>query len=325
MKYWSVKLIQSCLLVIAVALTAVAQNHSNTSAKRPNVLFIAVDDLRPELGCYGNTIVRTPNIDKLSANSTVFLNAYCQQAVCAPSRTSVLTGLRPNTTRVWDLTTHFRSNLPDVVTLPQYFKQQGYFAQCIGKIYHDPKSAQDSISWSAPEIEAVTEETGKYVLNENRYKKELAKKGPWKAAAAESADVPDNAYIDGKVAEAAVSFLKRHSDAPFFLAVGFRRPHLPFSAPAKYWNLYHRNQIPLPGNTSAPDKAPAIALHNSTELRGYRDIVKTGEINAEKTRQLIHGYYAGISYIDGAIMVFILVSMVYGRRRPTMNWMPTCH
>jgi Arylsulfatase A and related enzymes len=263
---------------------------------RPNVLFIVVDDLRPELGCYGNPIVKSPNIDRLAATGTVFLNAYCQQAVCAASRSSVLTGLRPNTTKVWGQKLHFRTTIPDVVTLPQYFKLHGYFSQCIGKIYHDPQWAQDSLSWSAPEILAITGRAGKYALpiNNNR-------RGSEKANASESADVPDNRYIDGQVADAAVAFINEKRNQPFFLAVGFRRPHLPFSAPKKYWDMYDRNKIPLPENSKAPAGAPDFALHDWRELRGYRDIAKTGELDPEKTRELIHGYYAAISYTDAQI------------------------
>jgi iduronate 2-sulfatase len=294
MKKFHCKSAKALLVCLFISACGFCQEFTS----RPNILFIVVDDLRPELGCYGNNIVKTPNIDRLAANSTVFLNAYCQQAVCSPSRSSVLTGLRPNSTKVWDLTTHFRTNIPQVVTLPQYFKQNGYYAQCIGKIYHDPKWAQDSLSWSAPEIEAVTDNAGKYVLDANVFKPGEHGTGPWKAAASESAEVPDSAYIDGKVADAAVTFLRKQRESPFFLAVGFRRPHLPFSAPKKYWDLYDRNQIPLPKNPAAPKNAPAIALHNSTELRGYRDIAKTGDLSDEKTRELIHGYYASISYID---------------------------
>lgn len=282
-------LISGWLCMLSMA--AQAQVGSKT-----NVLFIVVDDLRPELGCYGNPIVQSPNIDRLAASSTVFLNAYCQQAVCAASRSSVLTGLRPNTTRVWGQKLHFRSTVPDVVTLPQYFKQHGYFAQCIGKIYHDPQWAQDSLSWSAPEILAITGRAGKYALpiNKNR-------KGSEKANASECADVPDNRYIDGQVADAAVAFLSEKRNKPFFLALGFRRPHLPFSAPKKYWDLYDRNQLPMPGYTTKPEHAPDFALHNWDELRGYRDIAKTGDLSKEKIRELIHGYYAAISYTDAQI------------------------
>jgi iduronate 2-sulfatase len=283
------------LLFIAISISGYAQENPKTTKPSPNVLFIVVDDLRPELGCYGNSIVKTPNIDKLAANSALFLNAYCQQAVCLPSRTSVLTGLRPNSTGVYSQKKHFRNTVPNAVTIPQHFRQHGYFSQCIGKIYHDPEWAQDSLSWSAPEILAITGRAGKYALEINK------NRGTEKAAAVEVADVPDNMYIDGKVGDAAVQFLKEKRDKPFFLAVGFRRPHLPFTPPKKYWDLYDRNQIPLPKNPTVPEKAPAIAPHGWEELRGYRDIVKTGDLTPEKTRELIHGYYAAISYTDAQV------------------------
>ncbi len=264
---------------------------------KPNVLFIAVDDLRPQLGCYGDTVAFTPNLDRLAKMGVVFNRAYCQQAVCAPSRASVLTGRRPDATKVWDLRTHFRAALPDVVTLPQHFKQHGYDARNVGKIYHDPKNAQDPISWSAPEIMAVTDEAGpKYVRTENE-----PTNGSWKAAATECVDVPDNAYVDGKVADEAIELIGELKDTTFFLAVGFRRPHLPFTAPKRYWDLYQPDEIPGPSRDHAPENAPAIALHNSVELRGYTDIPDVGPLSPQKIRELRHGYYASVSYIDHQI------------------------
>lgn len=264
---------------------------------RPNVLFIAVDDLRPKLGCYGDPVAITPNIDRLAARGLLFSRAYCQQAVCAPSRASVMTGRRPDATKVWNLSTHFRKALPDVVTLPQYFKQQGYHTRCVGKIYHDPASAQDPVSWSAPETLAVTGKAGpKYMLDSN-----LHRKGGWKAAATERADVPDSAYVDGRVGNAAVRILREISDRPFFLAVGFRRPHLPFSAPERYWAMYDDKEMPLPENPHAPAGVPAVAMHPSTELRGYTDIPDEGPLDEGTIRRLVQGYYAGTSYIDAQI------------------------
>ena len=238
-----------------------------SARQRPNILFIAVDDLRPQLGCYGDPMVQSPNMDQLARSGILFNRAYCQQAVCAPSRASLLTGKRPATTKVWDLKMHFRTALPEVVTLPQYFRNNGYHAQSIGKIYHDPADAQDALSWSVPEILAVTEKKGKYVLPANL----LPKNAP-KAAAVETAHVPDNAYIDGQVAEKALEILGQIKDKPFFLAVGFRRPHLPFSAPKKYWDLYSRDHILLPVRGASPDNTPRYALHHSEDLKGYRDI-----------------------------------------------------
>ncbi|HYH56587.1 MAG TPA: sulfatase [Anseongella sp.] len=287
------KLLISLVLLLAFAASC---GHQKQQPARPNVLFIAVDDLRTQLGCYGDPLAKTPNIDRLADMGLVFDRAYCQQAVCNPSRASVMTGRRPNTTRVWDLSTHFRENLPDVVTLPQYFRQQGYHTQALGKIYHDPAWAQDSLSWSAPEILAITGARGKYVLNSN-----LHRKGSRKAAAAESAAVEDDAYIDGKVADAAVKLLSEVKGKPFFLAVGFRRPHLPFSAPGSYWDLYNRDSLPLPRFAQAPEGAPELALHDSEELRGYTDIPDAGALREEKIRELIHGYYASTSYVDAQI------------------------
>lgn len=265
--------------------------------RRLNVLFIAVDDLRPQLSCYGDPIAITPNIDRLAAHGMLFNRAYCQQAVCNPSRASVMTGRRPDATKVWNLSTHFRETLPDVVTLPQYFKDNGYHTRCVGKIYHDPAKAQDPISWSAPETLAVTGKAGpKYVLDSN-----LHRKGGWKATATERADVPDSAYVDGRVGNAALRILREISDKPFFLAVGLRRPHLPFSAPERYWAMYDDIEMPLPLNPDAPENVPTIAMHNSAELRGYTDVPDDGPIDDATIRRLVQGYYASTTYIDAQI------------------------
>ena len=284
------------ILLLGIAKNLSAQAVPQTPiAGRANILFIVVDDLRNELGCYGDSVVITPNIDRLASNGIVFNNAYCQQSVCGPSRASLLTGRRPDVTKVWDLKTHFRQALPNVVTLPQYFKENGYQSWCVGKIYHDPAAAQDHISWSAPEILAVTGAAGhKYVLEKN-----IKVKG--KAAAVECVDAPDSAYVDGMVCNAAIKTLRKIKDKPFFLAVGFRRPHLPFTAPKKYWDYYDRDKIPMPEHADSPQNAPEIALHHSTELRGYNDVPDEGPIPPDQIRALRHGYYASITYTDAQI------------------------
>jgi len=283
-------------VILLLAMSGCRINKGLSDNKQPpNILFIAIDDLRPQLGCYGDKIVLSPNIDKLAGSGVLFSRAYCQQAVCSPSRTSLMTGRRPNTSKVWDLKTHFRNTIPDVITLPQHFKNNGYYTQCIGKIYHDPASAQDSLSWSAPEILAVTKREGKYVLPANLSKKNA------KAAATEQADVPDDAYIDGQVANQAVEVLKKIKDKPFFLAVGFRRPHLPFSAPKKYWDMYDRKKIPLPVHRTLPANIPPYAAHNNEELLGYSDIESGNLTTASKMQELLHGYYSAISYTDAQI------------------------
>jgi iduronate 2-sulfatase len=272
---------------------------------RPNVVFIAVDDLRPQLGCYGDTDAVTPHIDLLARCGMVFERAYCQQAVCNPSRASLMTGRHPDTIKVWDNATHFRTAMPDVVTLPQHFKRHGYHTECIGKIYHDHPPFRDRPSWSVPEQLAFTREVrGKYVLEKNlRIYQPHGRIGREKAAATECADVPDNAYIDGRVADKAVERLRAASSQqkPFFLAVGFRRPHLPFSAPKKYWDMQNPERLARVANPLPPTGVPEIALHSWRELRGNTDIPQTGELTDTQIARLRHGYYAATSYSDAQI------------------------
>ncbi|QNL47860.1 sulfatase [Olivibacter sp. SDN3] len=261
---------------------------------RPNVLFIVVDDLRPTLGCYGDSIVHTPNIDALARRGVLFEKAYCQEAVCSPSRTSFLTGLRPDSTHIWDLKETFRNTQPAIVTLPQYFKNNGYVTASAGKIYHDPATHQDSLSWSGPVRYNVTQNAKghKYINDKNLT--------GVKGAATERENVQDTAYIDGKVAEASIEILSQLRSQSFFLAVGFRRPHLPFSVPDQYWRIYDQVRFPLPLNQQ-PVEAPWLAFHDSQELRGYMGIAKTGNISSQTKQALWQGYYASVSYIDAQI------------------------
>ena len=275
------------------------QNDPIQHARPLNVLFIAVDDLRPVLGCYGDKTAVTPNLDRLASRGTVFERAYCQQALCSPSRLSLLTGRRPDTTRVWDLSTHFRQALPSVVTLPQHFKNHGYQTQGIGKILHgNGKPAFDPPSWSLDPLLAVSRDPKlRYASAKNLTGSGL------KRESTEAVDVADDTYIDGKVCEAAIERLAelKTVDKPFFLAVGFRKPHLPFCAPKKYWDLYERNLIPAAAPDVHPINAPELATRSWRELEGYQDIANDGKISAAKTRQLRHGYYACVSYIDSLI------------------------
>ena len=279
------------------ALLPLPGGTARAAKKKPrNVLFIAVDDLRPMLGCYGDKTAVTPNIDRLAKQGMVFNHAYCQQAVCNPSRASLMTGRRPDTTRVWDLKAHFRDALPDVVTLPQYFKNNGCHARSIGKIFHGGgPPAKDPPSWSEEALHDTTRDaSGRYALPKN-----LAGKG-LKRDSNESADVPDSTYIDGIVCEDALAALRtlKSREAPFFLAVGFRKPHLPFCAPKKYWDLYQRDEIPPPASDSHPEGAPELAVRSWKELEGYRDIPDDGLLSKEKAAELRHGYYACVSYVD---------------------------
>jgi arylsulfatase A-like enzyme len=267
------------------------------SPERPNVLFLAVDDLRPQLGCYGDRYAKTPHIDGLAAGGVVFQRAYCQQAVCGPSRASLLTGLRPDTIRVYDLETPFRKAVPDAVTLPQCFKQQGYHTESIGKIFHGSEVMLDHGSWSVPEKFPILLKRDQYVLESNK-----SSDDPWrKTLATERVDVPDNAYRDGQIAEAAVEALDRLKGRPFFLGVGFNKPHLPFAAPSKYWDLYERKTLPLALNPYLAEDASPYALSDYSELRSYGDFPDAGPMPEAKAREAVHGYYAATSYTDAQV------------------------
>ena len=229
----------------------------------------------------------------------VFNQAHCQQAVCCPSRLSILTGLRPDTIQVWDLGTHFRQAKPDAVTLPQHFKKNGYHTRSIGKILHGGgKPSKDPESWSVASLyDNVRDPKVRYALPKN------LKGSGLKRAASESADVADDHYIDGIVTNDTLRVLGELSrdEQPFFLAVGFRKPHLPFSAPKKYWDFYDREKIPLPAHAAYPADAPEWATRSWRELEGYSDIPKDGKITEAKVRELRHGYYACVSYVDALI------------------------
>lgn len=295
--------------------------------KKFNVLFIAVDDLKPDLNCFGFSSVKSPNIDKLAASSTIFTGAFCQQAVCGPTRASLLTGVRPDKTQVWDLQTLIRDKNPDIVTLPQLFKSSGYKTIGMGKIF-DPRSVDkgsDSISWSVPFKRKFKLAEGFEDLAYETYqatdKKAMEKAGIKMGGGEETQseaktsnehlNVPDDAYMDGAMANYAIGQLRENVNAekPFFIAVGFKKPHLPFVAPQKYWDLYDRSKITLAEWQQKSIDGPDIAYHNSGELRNFNDISPLNDskkndllqLSKDKQRELIHGYYACISYVDAQI------------------------
>lgn len=296
-----------------------------TAARKLNVLFIAVDDLKPELGCYGASHIKSPHIDALAAEGILFERAYCQQAVCSPSRTSLLLGRRPDTTRIYDLQTHFRKTLPDVVTLPQFFKNHGYHVQGLSKIYHG--GLDDPRSWSVPHwnpggpgygkpetLAALAEESAR-LRRERGPASEVLERDPqtgivlrrtapkWRARgpAWEDPDVADDALPDGKTTNEAIRILKEVRDRPFFLAVGYLKPHLPFVAPKRYFELYPREEIALAPNPNPPKNCPPIALTSWGELRAYKDIPAQGPLSDEMARDLIRAYYASVSYVDAQV------------------------
>lgn len=311
---------------LLVALIGAAGCAPAARETRPNVLFIAVDDLRPELGAYGNSIVKTPNIDRLAASGVTFMRAYVQQAVCNPSRASLLTGLRPDSLRVWDLQTEMRTQLPDVVTIPQWFAQHGYVTTAIGKIEHN--IFPDTLSWTLPKMyvdgfpfdpDAVYLGEEGLVMQANRMAGILASDRPYrnrdvfgeyylKAQATEAPDVPDDAYYDGAQTTAALTKIAELAggDVPFFFGVGYYRPHLPFNAPKRYWDLYDEVDIKLATNPYVPDQAPIMAINTMRELRGYTDFSEIGHpsdgpLPEADARRLKHGYYASVSYVDAQV------------------------
>lgn len=278
------------------AFAAVKAQNSDETQKRMNVLFIAVDDMKPFLGAYGDTTAVTPGIDRLAARGTTFNNAYCQVALSGPSRSSLLTGLNPDHTGVWWLMGSFRKNNPEIVPMPECFKNQGYETVGVGKIYHpliDRTLRDDPKSWSKPYIKTGAPA---YRLANGR-------------VATECADVPDNGYVDGIITDEAIKELVRleKSDKPWFLAVGFKKPHLPFCAPKKYWDLYERDKMPVAEFQDTAVNAVPYAYHNSLELKGYSDIppfesyIDTKHLDLDTQRRLLHAYYACISYVDAQI------------------------
>lgn len=304
------KLMHSILCVLLF--TAIAN-----AADKPNILFIAVDDLRPELGCYGSEIAVTPHLDQLAKQGMLFNKAYCQQAICRPSRASLMTGARPESTGLFHNYVSLRELQPDILTLPQHFIANGYETAYCGKIFHNGDT-DEGVSWSRKPvkwIKGIKKPAGPYALLENNKMKadsmkaarakygEAARKGLAAGPAYEKADVPDTAYLDGYNTQLAIATMKEMvaADKPFFLGMGYKLPHLNWCAPAKYWDLYNRDEIPMATETSAPQNGAAMGLHASFELRTRAGIPKTGPLGPQLSRTLKHAYLASTSYVDAQI------------------------
>ena len=272
-------------------------------AERPNVLFIAVDDLRPELNCYGAAHIQSPNLDKLAATGFLFSQAYCQQAVCGPSRASLMTGMRSGNCGVTSNRHYFRAAVPDVVTLPQHFRQQGYHSEGMGKLFHattaESHDFNDEASWT---VDYRYPPSGPLTWHDPKNAELVERTGrrgpPWEAP-----DVPDDAYYDGQLAQMATAALRRLDklDRPFFLGVGFQKPHLPFCAPKKYWDLYDAKTIRVSPVTEWPKDSPEFAHWKFSELRSYHGTPAVGPVSRELALRLIHGYYASVGYVDAQI------------------------
>ncbi|MFZ4082125.1 MAG: sulfatase-like hydrolase/transferase [Pirellula sp.] len=292
------------VLLLASSLVSMCAGQASATdralgSQQPNVLLICIDDLKPRIGCYGDPLAQTPSIDRLAKQGVVFQNAYCNQAVCSPSRNALLVGLRPQSLGIYDLETNFRKGSPSAVTLPEHFKANGYFTQSFGKTFHVGQGNNDDpSSWSTASYKPKGRN---YQLVENQNL--VNSKDGSKAAAYESADAPEELYNDWLIAEEAIKAMSEKSgaDQPWLLAVGFLKPHLPFVAPKKYWDLYDPSKIELASFQQSPLNAPTYAQQNSGELRAYSNVPNQGPIPDSVQRELIHGYLASVSFTDQQI------------------------
>lgn len=273
------------------------QQVSLAEEKRMNVLFIAVDDMNNDLGCYGNSQVHSPNIDRLAKAGTCFDKAYCQFPLCSPSRTSIMTGLRPDTTKVYDLKKHFREVIPEVVTLPQAFQKQGYFTARVGKIYHYGNPGQigtngldDDASW-----QTRINPSGRDKQEENLIINHTPKRGLGSSLSFLAAEGTDEEQTDGMVATETIRLLEENKDKPFFIAAGFYRPHCPYVAPKKYFDLYPMQQVPRWKNDFPEvDTAPELAFASNKPWPWLG-------ANSRQLQEAQQAYWATISFVDAQI------------------------
>lgn len=300
----------SCILLISL----LAAIHT-AAQDRPNVLLILVDDLKPAIGCYGDPLAKTPNIDRLAARGVRLERAYCNQAVCAPSRNNLLLGTRSTSLGIYSLGQNFRQAAPNAVTMPQFFMRHGYRTEAIGKVLHTGHGNHDDPnSWSVPTFH---EKVVEYLLPTNSASGQLTREEAFftnqmlnqirslpRGAAWEIADVPDNAYADGRIADEGIRRLqesKQRRDQPFFLALGFVKPHLPFTAPKKYWEMHDPEAFPLASSQKHPEEAPPYAGKKGGEIINYAPLTIENLKNETIQRKLIHGYYAAASFVDAQI------------------------
>jgi iduronate 2-sulfatase len=300
----------SCIFAISLFFSIdLKAQQNNISTKKKNILFIAIDDLRPELNCYGASYMKTPNIDRLAKQGLLFENAYCQQAVCAPSRNSIMTGLRPDAIKIYDLGTFFRKTVPNIVTLPQQFKNNGYISETVGKIYHTGHGNQDDeLSWSVPSwnIGQKINSLKRIRRNDTTRLESSSPKINNKLLPYYKSNAPEKQMVDAIIAEIATERIHtlKNQDKPFFLAVGFKLPHLPFVAPAKYWNLYNPNDIIIPEKTEPKGASKHAFIRWSGELQKYHGIEQYKDkayLPDDLSRNLIHGYYSSVSMVDAQV------------------------
>lgn len=295
------------LLTLALLVALPAMVRAAEPGPKKNVVIFYVDDLRPELGCYGVDAIQSPSIDSLASQGLLFERAYCQQALCAPSRISMMTGLYPDHTGICDLFTPLRKVDKTTMTMPLFFRQHGYETASFGKVYHHRRD--DTEAWSQfvdyptekyadPKTLNTIKRRVKEARQQKRSVEEIRDAG--KGPATEIGNVGDDAYIEGQVAKQAIETLRKNKNKPFFMCIGFGKPHLPFAAPKKYWDLYDRDQFEVP-KRELPDATPSLAITSWGELRAYVGIPAEGPLSDETTRELAHGYAAAVSFSDAQI------------------------
>ncbi|XP_019939410.1 iduronate 2-sulfatase [Paralichthys olivaceus] len=294
-----------CVLLLVLLLPPAADSRR----ERRNVLLIVADDLRTSLGCYGDPVVKSPNLDQLASKSQVFLNAYAQQAVCAPSRTSMLTSRRPDTTRLYDFNSYWRVHSGNYTTLPQYFKSRGYFTASVGKVFHPGIASNHSddypYSWSIPAYHPASFHFEK----EKMCKGEDGKLHANLLCAVNVTEQPGGTLPDLESTDEAVRLLKSwaNDDVPFFLAVGFHKPHIPFRIPREYLSLYPLEEMTLAPDPSVPKLLPPVAYNPWTDVRKRDDVQKLnisfpyGPIPKDFQLRLRQHYYAAVSYMDAQV------------------------
>lgn len=297
------------LLLVLAALASVPC----AAADRPNVLFIASDDMRPQLGCYGDPTVKSPHLDALARRGVVFMQSYVQQALCSPSRISMLSGRSPATTQIFEIGRTLRTTMPDITTLPQHFKNNGYHTRSLGKVYH--VGIDDEASWTIPAWHSRKPRASPRSMAaiETRRKEYQAKGVPppakgngalfYAVPAFEAVDCGDDDLLDGDTAKSAIEQLREHArnpGRPFFLAVGFANPHVPWITPKKYFDLYDPAKLPLAKNEFLPMGAPSFAATSGQDFRWYAG-VPPGPLPESYKRQCLQGYLAAISYVDAQV------------------------
>ena len=318
---------QNRLLIIFFSLLSIQAEKINKQDK-PNILFIAVDDLRPDFGAIRNPWVKTPNIDQLSSEGLYFNRAYCQYPVCGPSRSSIMTGMLPDHSGIFGFE-NADSKVGHVTILPQLFKDHGYKTGRFGKVFNNPMDFKEA--WDEKPRDPVTQgyswKANQYVLPENKEQLKIepsigsvaeGKNQSPNPPAVERADYPDKEFIDYKTASQGIDFIKQYKDEPFFCAVGFKKPHLPFSAPERCWKMYDHIEVPYATNPFLPKRTENWMACNWEELRSYSDIPNQGLLTLEKGKELIQGYFATVSFVDDQIGRLLKTLDELGLRKNTI-------